>query len=310
MLGKRRRRVARHVLFFIAPATILYTIFVIYPLVGSLRLSFFAFGFGSHAHEQFVGLDNFRRLFFDPNWGPAFWRAVENTLVLFAVHMVVQNPLGLLLALLLTSNGLRARGLLRGIIFAPAVLSFVLVGFIWKLLLSPLWGIAPGAFDMIGLRSLFAPWLGLEGTALITISLISVWQWVGIPMLLFSAALLGISEEILDAARADGAGALRVFWSIKLPLILPTVGIVAVLTFVGNSNAFDIVYTVQGANAGPNFSTDVLGTFFYRTFFGWMVQLPDPSMGATIATVTFAGVAIVLVLYFFSLQRRLQRYDA
>ena len=307
---KRRRRVAGHVLFFLAPATIVYTAFVIYPLVGSLRLSLFEFGFGSQAHEQFVGLDNFQRLFFDPNWGPAFWRAVSNTLVLFAVNMVVQNPLALLLALLLTSRVLRARGLFRGVIFAPAVLSFVLVGFIWKLLLSPLWGVAPGALDAIGLGSLFAPWLGLEGPAMIAVSLMSVWQWVGIPMLLFSAALLGISDEILDAARTDGAGAFRMFWNIKLPLILPTVGIVAVLTFVGNSNAFDIVYTVQGANAGPNFSTDVLGTFFYRTFFGWMVQQPNPSMGATIASVTFLAVGFVLVLYFFALQRRLQRYDA
>jgi len=129
-------------------------------------------------------------------------------------------------------------------------------------------------------------------------------------MLLFSAALLGISDEILDAARSDGAGAFRVFWSIKLPLILPTVGIVAVLTFVGNSNAFDIVYAVQGTNAGPNFSTDVLGSFFYRTFFGWMIQQPNPAMGATIATVTFVGVGVVVALYFFALQRRLQRYDA
>lgn len=309
-MGTRRRRVAGYVLF-LAPATILYTALLIYPIVGTFRLSLFEFQFGSQVPDQFVGLDNFRRLFFDPIWSSAFLGALAHTLVFFAVHMLVQNPVGLLLALLLTSRGLRARGLLRGIIFAPAVLSVVIVGFIWQLILSPLWGVAPQAMNTVGLGSLFAPWLGLEGPALIVIALISVWQWVGIPMLLFSAALLGISDEILEAAIADGAGALRMFWSIKLPLILPTVGIVAILTLIGNFNAFDIIYSIEGVLAGPNSSTDVLGTFFYRTMFGGIIiQQPEPAMGAAIATVSFAGIGLIVAFYLFIVQRRLQRYDA
>ena len=77
------------------------------------------------------------------------------------------------------------------------------------------------------------------------------------------------------------------FWKIKLPLILPSIGIISILTFVGNFNAFDLIYAAQGALAGPNFSTDILGTFLYRTFFGFQLQLGDPNMGATIATVMF-----------------------
>ena len=72
--------------------------------------------------------------------------------------------------------------------------------------------------------------------------------------------------------------------TIKLPLILPTLGVVAILTFVGNFNAFDLIYTIKGALAGPNFATDILGTFFYRTFFGYQLQLGSPTMGATVAT--------------------------
>ncbi len=129
-------------------------------------------------------------------------------------------------------------------------------------------------------------------------------------MLLFSAAFLGISDEIIEAARVDGASSLRVFTSIQLPLIAPTAGIVAVLTFVGNFNAFDLVYTVQGGLAGPAFSSDLLGTFFFRTFFGFQLQLGNPTMGATVAGMMFLIILFGVCLYLFGLQRRLQTVEA
>jgi len=150
----------------------------------------------------------------------------------------------------------------------------------------------------------------LEGPALLTISLMSVWQNIGIPMLLFSAALLAIPDEIIEAARVDGAGALRIFRRIQLPMIAPTVGIVAILTFVGNFNAFDLVYAVQGGLAGPEFSTDLLGTFFYRTFFGFQLQLGSPTMGATVAGMMFLLILLGVCLYLFVVQRRLVTYEA
>ena len=88
-----------------------------------------------------------------------------------------------------------------------------------------------------------------------------------------------------------------------------TVGIVAILTFVGNFNAFDLVYTVQGGLAGPEFSTDLLGTYFFRTFFGFQLQLGDPVMGATVAGMMFLIILFGVCLYLFGLQRRLQRVD-
>jgi raffinose/stachyose/melibiose transport system permease protein len=105
--------------------------------------------------------------------------------------------------------------------------------------------------------------------------------------MLFLAALISIPDELLEAARVDGANAWHVFWRIKFRLILPTVGIVGVLTFVGNFNAFDLVYAVESELATPDFSTDLMGTFFYRTFFGVQLQPGNPTMGATIAGVMF-----------------------
>jgi raffinose/stachyose/melibiose transport system permease protein len=118
----------------------------------------------------------------------------------------------------------------------------------------------------VGLGRLFAPWLGLPSTALVTLALISIWQFVGIPLMLTYAALFNVPDELVDAARVDGLGHLRIFLHIKLPLVLPTIGLVSILTFVGNFNPFNFIYSVKGALAGPNFATDILGTFLYRTF--------------------------------------------
>lgn len=304
----RRRPFPWHLVVFLGPAVVLYTAFMVFPLFDSLRLSLFAPG-GSGL-GQFVGVDNYVRLLTHSEWAPRFWGALQNNFVFFAIHMLVQNPIGLLLALLLSSRILRGRSVYRTLIFAPTVLSVVIIGFIWKLILSPLWGVAEGGLNAVGLGDLFAPWLGLKGPALVTIGLMSVWQWVGIPMLLFSAALLAIPDEIIEAARVDGAGALRIFRRIQLPMIAPTVGIVAILTFVGNFNAFDLVYAVQGGLAGPEFSSDLLGTFFYRTFFGFQLQLGSPTMGATVAGMMFLLILVGVCLYLFIVQRRLVRYEA
>ncbi|MCF3973352.1 carbohydrate ABC transporter permease [Paracoccus salsus] len=302
----QRKPIRWHVVVFLAPAVLVYTAIMIVPLFGTLNLSLFNF---DESGRVFVGLRNFATLFGDPRWSGAFWNALANNAWFFAVHMLVQNPVGVMLAALLSSPRLRMAAFYRTAIFIPTILSFVIVGFVWKLILSPIWGIAPGMLDAVGLKSLFAPWLGREGTALTTLALISVWQFVGIPMMLIYAALLSIPDEVIEAAELDGVTGWAQFWKIKLPLILPAIGIISILTFVGNFNAFDLIYVSQGALAGPNYATDILGTFLYRTFFGFQLQLGDPHMGATIATAMFGIILVGVCLYLFLIQTRLRRYQ-
>ena len=252
-----------HIVVFLMPAFVIYTLFMIIPLIDSLRLSFM-----SNETEQFIGLANYRTLLTDELWSAQFWGALRNNLQFFIIHMLVQNPIGLILAALLSQRGLRFANTYRTLLFMPTMLSVVIIGFIWQLILSPLWGISESILEALFLERFFQPWLGLENTALPTLSLISVWQFVGIPMMLFYAALLAIPEELIEAAHVDGANPWTAFWRIKFPLILPTVGIVGILTYVGNFNAFDLIYTVKGALAGPNYSTDIMGTMFFRTFLG------------------------------------------
>jgi raffinose/stachyose/melibiose transport system permease protein len=296
-----------HIGVFLAPAVLVYTAIMIIPLFGTLNLSLFNV---TQARETvFVGLDNFRTLFGDPLWADAFWNALRNNLWFFVIHMIVQNPIGVLLAALLSSPRLRFSAFYRTAIFIPTILSFVIVGFVWKLILSPIWGIAPGLLDLVGLKALFAPWLGKEDYALTALALVSVWQFVGIPMMLIYAALLSIPDDVIEAAEMDGLSPWAQFWKIKLPLILPSIGIISILTFVGNFNAFDLMYVAQGALAGPDFSTDILGTFLYRTFFGFQLQLGDPHMGAAIATAMFAIILLGVCVYLFAIQTRLRRYQ-
>ena len=295
-----------HVVVFLAPAVLVITAIMIFPLFNTLRLALFT---EVDQVRQFAGLDNFRTLFGDAHWAEQFWNALGNNFWFFFIHMIVQNPIGIALAAILSHPRLRFAALYRTAIFVPTILSFVIVGFAWKLILSPIWGITPDMLKAVGLKWLYAPYLGKEEYALTTLALISVWQFVGIPMMLIYAALLTIPEEVLEAGEVDGITGFSAFWKIKLPLILPSIGIISILTFVGNFNAFDLIYTTQGALAGPAFSTDILGTFMYRTFFGFQLQLGDPHMGSAIGSGMFGIILVGVCIYLFGIQTRLRRYQ-
>lgn len=299
--------VSRRVLAaFLLPALVIYAVFSAWPLLDTLRAGLFVAD--DSGATRFAGLANYRTILLDPDWSAAFWNAMRNNLAFFAVHLLVQNPIALGLAALLSLRGLRGAGAYRTLIFLPTLLSVVIIGFVWQLMLSPLWGLGERMMGWVGLRDAFQPFLGQEETALLTLALISVWQYVGMPMMLVYAALIAVPDDIVEAAHVEGASAWRIFWAIRLPLVYPTLGLVTILTFVGNFNAFDLVYAVKGALAGPNFATDLLGTLFYRTFFGYQAQIGSPQMGAAVATLMFLLILAGVGLYFALVQRRLVRH--
>jgi raffinose/stachyose/melibiose transport system permease protein len=299
LFGNETRRTITWLLFLL-PALIAYLTFMAGPLFDSLRLSLYT-GEGYNP-TKFVGLQNYINLFTNPLWREKFFNAVTNTCIFFAIHMIVQNTLGLLFANLLSSD-FKGRNFFRTIIFAPATLSVLVVGFLWTLILNPQWGAVNKTLIAMGLKQFAFPWLGRENLALPVISLTSVWQWVGMPTVMFLAGLMGISDELLEAARIDGASEWNIFWRIKFPLLKPVIGVVAILTFVDNFNAFDVIYAMAGAKGEPAYSTDLLATLFYRTGIAGEhpVGIPDMGMGAAIATMTFTILMTgVLVWLYFS----------
>lgn len=296
-----RRRVVWFL--FLVPALLIYTVFLSLPLVQSMRLSFYT-GAGLRP-THFVALENYIELFTNPLWRDRFFNALGNTFIFFGIHMSVQNTLGLLFATLLATS-FKGRSLFRSIIFTPATLSVLVTGFLWRLILNPRWGALNQFLESVGLESWAKPWLGDPKLALLVISLVSSWQWVGLPTMMFLAGLLSIPDDLIEAAHVDGASGWQIFWRIKIPLLIPVIGIVSVLTFIGNFNAFDVIFAMAGARGEPNYATDLLATFFYRAAIAGEHPVAEPNMGigAAVATCMFLILLTGVSLWLIASRRR------
>ena len=272
-------------ILYILPALAIYILFMAYPLLDSLRLSFYT-GNSSQVRE-FIGLDNFKKLLGDTDISLRYKGAFFHTIIFFIINMIFQNSVGILFAVILTTNKMKGRNIYQTIIFVPTTFAVLVTGYLWKLLLNPVW--SGDALTKIGLSFLAQPWLGQKSTALVVVSLISCWQWMGIPVMMFVAALKNVPQDCLEVASIEGANAWQTFTKIKLPLIKPVVGMISILTFVNNFNAFDIVFATETVNGAPGYATDLLGTFFYRIGIAGQhpIGIPDAGMGASVATITF-----------------------
>jgi raffinose/stachyose/melibiose transport system permease protein len=270
---------------YLIPALAFYVLFMAWPLLDSMRLSLYTGSVGTG--RSFVGFENFKKLFTVEQYSHRYWGAFAHTLYFFLIHIAVQNVLGIFFATLLTNRTMQGREFYQTVIFMPVTFAVLVTGYLWKLLLNPVWN---GPFmEKIGLGLLVRPWLGDRATALTVVSLVSCWQWIGIPCMMFVAALRNISNDYFEAAVIEGATGWQIFRRIKLPLIKPVVGMIAILTFVNNFNAFDVVFAMENVNGAPNYATDLMGTLFYRVGIAGQhpVGIPDPGMGAAIAAITF-----------------------
>ena len=282
------RRRHRQLLLFTSPALTFFLLFAVFPLLSTIYISFYQ-------EDVFVGLKNFEFLFTNEEASERLRYAFLHNVQFFLIAASVQLPTALCMAALLTSGRVRRMtSFYRTLLFIPTTLSVVIVGFIWRLIIHPLWGIVD------------YPLLGEAATALPTITLMSVWQYLGIPMVFLYSALISIPSNIIEAAQVDGASDLRIFFRIKIPLIAPQIGIITILTFIWIFNAFDIIYALNGGAPGPDYATDVLGTLFYRTFFGWGADLGNQNLGAATATVIFFIILLGTAVYFATVQRRLK----
>ncbi len=284
---------------YVLPAMVFYVIFMAYPMLDSVRLSLYE---GTAGVRQYVGFANYVRLFTDEVVSTRFWNAFKNNWVFFAYHMLVQNSLGILFAAILTNRTMKGRSFYQTLIFIPCTVAVLVTGYLFKMMMNPQWAKAP--LEKVGLGFLVhSPqgWLGDPGTALSAVSLVSVWQWVGIPTMMFVAAFQSIDDDLIEAASIEGANPWQQFVRIRVPLIMPVIGMVAIMTFVSNFNAFDVVFSMETLDGAPNYSTDLIGTLFYRYGVAGQhpVGIPEPGVGSAISTSIFfmllCGVVPVLV---------------
>ena len=278
---------------YLVPALMFYVVFMAFPLVDSIRISFFTFDAAARKNV-FIGFKNYIDLFTNQEYSQRFWGAFKNTWYFFLIHMIAQNCLAVIFALLLASKDFKASRFYQTVIFLPVTFAVLITGYLWKLLLNPQWGAFAVLLKALNIESFIQPWLGNEHTALTAVGLVSAWQWMGIPTMMFYAALQTIPYEIIEAADIAGANGWQKIIKIKLPMILPIIGIVAILTFVNNFNAFDVIFAMENANGAPQYSTDIMGTLFYRIGIAGQhpVGIPNPGLGSAIATVTFIMLLI------------------
>ncbi|MCL4425431.1 MAG: sugar ABC transporter permease [Firmicutes bacterium] len=293
----------RGAVLFVIPALAIYTLFLVYPIVSALAYSLFQWN--GFLRQSFSGFANFRRLLLVEPFSSYFINALKHNGLYFLLSLVAQNGLGLALALMINTR-LKGAGFFKTALFLPRLLSVVVVGFLWSLLLNPSFGVVNQILRAIGLEALARPWLGDTQTALVMIILVNAWFAVGFAMLVYLAGLQSIPDEYLEAARLDGANSLQLFWRVILPLLRPSLTIMLVLTFIHSFEAFDLVFAMEGSAGGPYYSTDTLATFFYRLAFGGAsgTELTDIGLGSALATVMFLIIFGVSSLSVSFLRRR------
>lgn len=269
--------------WFLAPAVAIYLFIVVMP---SFRGGFFAFtdwnGLGDD--WAFVGFQNFIDVFSDR----AARAALLNTVILAVAATVVQNAIGLALALGLNSM-VKSRYVLRVMFFAPVVLTPLVAGYVWSYLLSPNGAVNEG-LRAVGLGAFAQDWLGNPQFALGSIIVAIVWQFSGYSMVIFLAGLQAIPEEIIEASIIDGAGAWRRFWSVIFPLLNGAVVINVMLSLIGGLKQFDQVVAMTGG--GPGTATETISTLIYKNAFA-LGEYPFSVALAVVMTVLIAGLAAV-----------------
>lgn len=295
-MATRRRPVWRQALpyLLIAPSLAVFLLFEIYPIFYSLYLSFTKWNLISPT-KTWVGLANYQDLLTSAE----FHRSLINTLLYTAGRVIFSLAIALAMALLVNSQK-RWASWVQAAIFSPHVISMVSVSLLWLWLMDPTHGLLNYLLGLVGIPPL--KWLGASSTALLSLIIVAVWKVIGYDMLIFLAGLQSIPAELQEAAKIDGAGPFRRFWSITLPLLSPTLFFLSVTSVITSFQVFDIVRVMTGG--GPGDSTNVLVYYIYQYGFRYF-KIGHSSAASIVLLVLVLGLTL---LQFRFLERRVH-YD-
>ncbi|WP_312886514.1 carbohydrate ABC transporter permease [Paenibacillus foliorum] len=299
---KKNRRFMKHLVhLFLLPALIFYVGFMIYPIFQALINSLFSWK--GLTRGEFIGLTNFIRLFTESPFKETFTRALGHNVIFFIGTMVSKLVVAFMLALIINSK-IRGKEFFKTLFFVPKLLSVIVVGFLFSLILNPTYGALNTFLTAIGLEELAKPWLGDPNTALYTIILVNSWYGFGFAVLIFLVGLQAISQEIYEAARIDGASGLKMIYKITIPLAMPSIMIMSILTFIGAFETFELIFAMQGSSGGPYFSTDVLGLYFYRLAFGSVSGGESIGLGSALAVILLLLISLATAGSMFFFKRK------
>ncbi|MEH7306111.1 carbohydrate ABC transporter permease [Neobacillus drentensis] len=269
------------------PALILLTIFMIIPTIQVFRMSLFKWG-GFSNNKVFVGLDNFKILWNDMN----FFRALQNSIVLIVIVTLITMVLAILFAALLTREKMKGNSLFRIIFYIPNILSVVVIAGIFSAVYDPNTGLLNNLLALFNLENLQKMWLGDQKIAIFSIGGALVWQAVGYYMVMYMSSMASIPESYYEASSLEGAGKIRQFFSITLPLIWNNIRTTLTFFIISTINlSFLLVQAMTGG--GPDGSTEVFLSYMYKQAYTNSSYGYGMAIGVVIFIFSFALSAIV-----------------
>ncbi len=244
------------VTLLLAPAVIVLALLTLYPTIDAVRLSLIKYNLMSFTPQgQWNSFQNYTNLFNDPD----FWSALQTTLIYSVEAVILELLLGFALAVLLNQK-IPGRAIARTFVIAPMVMAPVVVGTAWRLMYNPIGGILNYVLGLVGIPQ--QDFLGQEGSVIPSLVATDVWEWSPLVMLIILAGLQGLSPEVYEAARVDGASAFRTFRSITLPLLKPAIAVALLFRSIDCLRTFDTIFAMTGG--GPGTASQTLTLFAYN----------------------------------------------
>jgi raffinose/stachyose/melibiose transport system permease protein len=278
--------------FFLLPAFAFLAVFIVWPVLLSIQLSFYDWN-GISPVRTFVGLDNWKALTGDG----VFWRALGNNLIVVALSIAIQLPVAMALAVLLHRGGNRLK-IFKVVYFFPMLMSTVAVGALFKAVYNLQFGVVTPLLQAAGLAGLSRDWLGDAHIALFSVVAVICWQFIPFYMILFLARLSSIPNELREAASIDGATGGQYFWRVELPLMRGIIITAMTLSLIGSLKYFDLIWVMT--EGGPSRATELMATYMYKEAFSSFRM----GYGSTIATAMFFIVMTAALATIAIRQRR------
>ena len=270
---------------FILPALLGIIIFIIIPLFFSFGLSFAKWDLLNPI--EFVGLDNYKVIFSEP----VFYKILSNTVVFALSTSIFGVIIPLILAAILNTK-IRASEFYKTAYFLPFITPMIVIGIVWQWIFDPNIGL------LNQVLSIHINWLYDENFAMTALIIVSVWKLIGYNMIIFLSSLSGISQNLFEAAKIDGANSFQTFKNVTIPMLSPTIFFVVIITAINSFQVFDLIYLMT--EGGPFDSTNVLVYTIYKNAFEYF----NAGKASAIAYVLFT-IVLVLTLIQWSLRKKL-----
>ncbi|CDZ25122.1 ABC transporter inner membrane protein [[Clostridium] cellulosi] len=285
-MNQARRKKVSHALEFLGftmPAVIAILLFVGIPFFMCIFYSLRKWN-GIQRKSTFIGLQNYIRAFTNDS---TFIKAIGYTLLYALLTVILINIIALLLSAILEQSNLWGKGFFRAAFYIPNIISLIIIGFIWKFIFGR-------AFEAIhqatGIRAFGWSWLGQPKLAVISTVLVTVWQALGFYILIYIAGLQSVPDDVLEAATIDGAGKVRRFFSVVLPLIVPSITVCTFYSIANSLKMFELIFTLTGGGPGDattSVALDIYNTAFNSNQYGY---------GSAKSVILFVMVAFITIL--------------